>query len=113
MSENLLLLYLEHILSIPALVYHIENMTPDFLEILQNNHLLNRVLDLLYNDILLDKISGKLKGTQSLALLGNVINLFHLEPEETANILCYPKFTVCLFCYIHCKYIFVIKRKMC
>lgn len=96
MSENLLLLYLEHILSIPALVYHIENMTPDFLDVLQNNQLLSRVLDLLYNDILLDKISGKLKGTQGLALLGNVINMFHLEPEESAKLMSYPKFAVCI-----------------
>lgn len=91
-----MLLYLEHILSIPALVYHIENMTPDFLDILQNNQLLNRVLDLLYNDVLLDKISGKLKGTQGLALLGNVINMFHLEPEESAKLMSYPKFAVCI-----------------
>lgn len=97
MSENLLLLFLEHILSIPALIYHVENLTPDVLESFHNNALLGRILDLLHNQESLNKVEAKLKGTQGLALLGNVINLFHLEPCETARELSYPIFTVCPF----------------
>lgn len=94
MTENLLLLFLEHILSIPALIFHAENITPDVLEAFHTHALLGRILDLLHNQESLSKIEAKLKGTQGLALLGNVINLFHLEPCETAREMAYPIFTV-------------------
>lgn len=94
MSDNILAHFVEYILSIPALIYHLETIVPDFLEVLQNNLLLDRTLDLLYSEVAMEKMLDKLKGTQSLALLGNLINLLHVEPEESSKKICYPKFTV-------------------
>lgn len=93
-TENLILLFLINILSIPALIYHLKNISPECLDMFHTNSLLRRMLDLLYKEQSLVYVVDKLKGTQSLALLGNLINLYHLEPSESASVLCYPEFTV-------------------
>lgn len=94
MSQNILMVHIEYIQTIPALMYHLETMIPDFMGVIHSNMLVDKLLDILSSEEALQIIMSKLKGTQILALLGNLINLFHAEPEGSSTIMCYPKFTV-------------------
>lgn len=100
-TENLMSMFLVHILSTPALIYQIEANVNDSLQIFQTHSILERSLDLLEKEQNMKIITNSMKGTQSLALLANLIHLFHLEPIETATKFGFPTFTVnklnCLF----------------
>ena len=87
-------MFLVNILSMPALIHQLETIIPDCIQTLQSHTILERSLDLLGTDQSMKIISNSMKGTQSLALLANLINLFHLEPIEMATVLGFPKFTV-------------------
>lgn len=93
-TENLMSMFLVHILSTPALIYQIETNVPDSLQIFQTHSILERSLDLLEKEQNMKIITNSMKGTQSLALLANLIHLFHLEPIETATKFGFPTFTV-------------------
>lgn len=93
-TENLMSMFLVHILSIPALIYQLETNVPDCVKSLQSHTILERSLELLGKEQSLKIIINSLKGTQSLALLANLIHLFYLEPNETVNALGFPTFTV-------------------
>lgn len=87
-------MFLVHILSVPALIYQIETIVPECMQTIQMHTILERSLDLLENEQSMKIISYSLKGTQSLALLANIIHLFYLEPIESATELGFPTFTV-------------------
>lgn len=87
-------MFLVHILSMPALIHQIENSIPECSEILHTHKILERSLQLLGTDQSLKITVNSMKGTQSLALLANLINLFYLEPMESAAELAFPSFTV-------------------
>lgn len=93
-SENLMSMFLVHILSTPALIYQIESNISETLQLFQTNAILERSLELLEKEQNLKIITNSMKGTQSLALLANLIHLFHLEPIETATKFGFPTFTV-------------------
>lgn len=93
-TENLMSMYLVQILSTPALIYQIEAHVPDSLQSFQTYSILKRSLDLLEQEQNMKIINNSMKGTQSLALLANLIHLFHLEPIETATTFGFPLFTV-------------------
>lgn len=96
-SENLLSMFVVQILSMPALIYFLEQHTPDSLQSLQTHDILQRTLQLLIQDDSMKIIINSLQGTQSLALLANIVQLFYLEPMKNAVTSGYPSFTV-----IHC-----------
>lgn len=93
-SENLMTMFLVHIFSMPALLYHIESMASDCLQTIQSHNILKRTLNILEDEQSMKIIMNSMKGTQSLALLANIVHLFHLEPIETAQPLAFPTFTV-------------------
>lgn len=93
-TENLMSMFLVHILSVPALVYQIETNVPDSMQIFQTNTLLERSLELLEKDQNMKIITNSMKGTQSLALLANLIHLFNVEQIEAATEIGFPTFTV-------------------
>lgn len=83
-----------HILSTPALIYQIESHVPDSLNIFQTHSILERSLNLLEKEQNMKIITNSMKGTQSLALLANLIHLFYLETIETSTKFGFPTFTV-------------------
>lgn len=87
-------MFLVHILSTPALIYQIEANVSESLHLFQMHSILERSLDLLEKEQNMKIITNSMKGTQSLALLANLIHLFHLEAIETATQFGFPKFTV-------------------
>lgn len=95
-TENLMSMFLVHILSTPALIYQIEAHVSDSLQLFHTHRILKRSLDLLEQEQNMKIITNSMKGTQSLALLANLIHLFHLEPIETATTFGFPLFMVCI-----------------
>lgn len=87
-------MFLVHILSAPALIYQIEANITETLQIFQTHSILERSLDLLEKEQNMKIITNSMKGTQSLALLANLVHLFHLEAIETAMKFGFPTFTV-------------------
>lgn len=84
LAENILLLFIENVLTIPALIYHSENIIPDYQKVFHEHSLLDKALEILANTSKRQEIVTKLRGTQILALLGNTINLFELQPSGYA-----------------------------
>lgn len=93
-TENLMSMFLVHILSVPALIYQIENNVADSMQLFLSNGLLAHSLDLLEKEQNMKIVINSMKGTQSLALLANLTQLFHCEPIESATKLGFPTFTV-------------------
>ncbi|XP_037044995.1 ubiquitin-protein ligase E3B [Bradysia coprophila] len=96
-SENLLSMFVVQILSMPALIYFLEQNANDSLQSLQSHDILQRTLQLLIQDDSMKIITNSMQGTQSLALLANIVQLFYLEPMKNALESGYPSFTtICL-----------------
>lgn len=87
-------MFLVHILSVPAIIYQMETLVGECIQTLQSHTILQRTLEILETEQSMKIIINSMKGTQSLALLANVIHLFYLEPVELAQELGFPKFTV-------------------
>lgn len=96
-TENLLSMFLVQILSMPALIYHLEQMAIDSLQSLQTNQILQRTLILLETEQSLKIITNSMQGTQSLTLLANIVHLFYLESPANTIDLGFPSFTVRFF----------------
>lgn len=96
-SENLLSMFVVQILSMPALIYFLEQHASDSLQSLQSHDILQRTLALLIQDDSMKIITNSMQGTQSLALLANIVQLFYLEPMKNAIESGYPSFTVRTF----------------
>lgn len=93
-TENLLLQFTRHVLTVPALVHQIEALTPDHMNKWADMELLPKVIQLLANDQAMTTLVGSVQGTQILALLANIIHLFNVSPIHTAMDLGFPNFTV-------------------
>lgn len=93
-TENLMSMFLVQILSMPALVHHLEQYAVDSLQSLQTNQILQRTLTLLETEQSLKIITNSMQGTQSLALLANIVHLFYLESPANTTSLGFPSFTV-------------------
>lgn len=87
-------MFLVQILSVPALVHHLDEIAGDSVQTLQTNEMLQRTLTLLDDDQSMKIITNSMQGTQSLALLANIIHLFYLEPVNNTVDLAFPVFTV-------------------
>lgn len=87
-SENLLRSFLLHIMSVPAIIYHLNVLTPECMATIQTHDLLRKfILFLSHEEQCLD-ICVCLEGSHTLCLLGNLIYLGYLNEkvlEEEAN----------------------------
>ncbi|XP_031635023.1 ubiquitin-protein ligase E3B-like [Contarinia nasturtii] len=84
-TEHLLMTFLMNILSTPALIYHIEANISHSLEKFHTDSILERSLDLLSMEQHMKSITEDMKATECLALLANIVHLFHLEPIDEAK----------------------------
>lgn len=90
----------------PALIYFLEQHASDSLQSLQSHDILQRTLQLLIQDDSMKIITNSMQGTQSLALLANIVQLFYLEPMTNAIESGYPSFTVTTFFSITNQFVF-------
>ncbi|KAK3581963.1 hypothetical protein CHS0354_023434 [Potamilus streckersoni] len=69
-SDNLLSVFILHILSVPAVIYHVNSIAPDCMTLLISNRVFRRSLDLLVNEQSTRIIFNSLEGNYALCLLG-------------------------------------------
>lgn len=93
-TERLMSQYLIQILSVPAIMYNLEQLAPECITLIQQNSILEKSLQLLSDDKNLKTITENMQGTQILAFLANLVTLFQLEKNESAANLSYPLFVV-------------------
>lgn len=80
-SENLLNVFLLHILSVPALVLHLSSLAPECLELLVTHRLFKRCLELMSCEQSTRIIFNTLEGNYALCLMANMIQLGSKELE--------------------------------
>ncbi|XP_017269469.1 ubiquitin-protein ligase E3B [Kryptolebias marmoratus] len=87
-SDNLLRSFLIHIMSVPAIVYHLNVLTPECMASIQTHELLRKFILFLSREEQCLDICVCLEGSHTLCLLGNLIYLGYLNEkvtEEEAN----------------------------
>lgn len=93
-TQNLLTQFICQILSIPALIFQLEQFTPDALKCFQSRGIFEKCVDLIYDKDNFKFLSNSLQGAKLLALTANLIQLYSMEPMEKAQEMCYPQITV-------------------
>ncbi|KAJ1522162.1 hypothetical protein ONE63_002473 [Megalurothrips usitatus] len=93
-SDKLMTIFLIHILSIPAVLSHVQVLAPECINVLEQHSMLQRSLDLLCVEQNLRIVFNALEGNYALCLLANLIQLSHLERETTLPEVIFPTFTV-------------------
>lgn len=78
-NESLMNMFLLHILSIPALIYHLNSIANDSLTVLSNESILKRSVEILCLDQNSRILFNALEGNYALCLLANIIHLAYIE----------------------------------
>ncbi|XP_001354157.2 ubiquitin-protein ligase E3B [Drosophila pseudoobscura] len=89
-SRNLLSQFLSEIVSVPALVYHLNQSVPQCIEQLSSMGLLKKALSISEDFQWFEEFGASMPGTKSLAFLGNIVNLFNIDGQAEAKVLAYP-----------------------
>ncbi|XP_056146463.1 ubiquitin-protein ligase E3B [Lampris incognitus] len=87
-SDNLLRSFLIHIMSVPAIITHLNVLTPECMATIQTHDLLRKFILFLSQEEQCLDICVCLEGSHTLCLLGNLIHLGYLNErvlEEEAN----------------------------
>ncbi|KAJ8378256.1 hypothetical protein AAFF_G00244600 [Aldrovandia affinis] len=87
-SDNLLRSFLIHIMSVPAVISHLNTLTPECMVTIQSHDLLRKFILFLSREEQCADICICLEGSHTLCLLGNLIHLGYLTEkvlEEEAN----------------------------
>ncbi|MBN3316719.1 UBE3B ligase, partial [Atractosteus spatula] len=87
-SDNLLRSFLIHIMSVPAIIFHLNSLTPECMTVIQTHDLLRKFILFLSREEQCGDICVCLEGSHTLCLLGNLIHLAYLTEkvlEEEAN----------------------------
>lgn len=81
-SNNLMNLFLLHVLSVPALVHHLLNFAPECLAIFSSHNMFKQSLDLLVTEQNTRILFNALEGNYALCLIANLIHLGHHNIEN-------------------------------
>ncbi|CAD7004878.1 unnamed protein product [Ceratitis capitata] len=92
-SRNLLTQFLAEILSVPALVYHLNIVIPQCIENFNSMQILKRFLQSVEDADWFSEFTKSMPGTKVLAFLGNIVNLFTIDSSVETRELAYPLFT--------------------
>lgn len=93
MSDKLVSLFLINIFSVPALIYHLNNISSVCISSFITNNLFARSLELLNSEQNLRIVFNALEGSYALCLLANLIQLANIERDEVLKELYFPSFT--------------------
>nr|XP_018915602.1 PREDICTED: ubiquitin-protein ligase E3B [Bemisia tabaci] len=94
LSDNLVSIFLVQILSVPALVSHIRDLAPEYLNTLQSHRTLERCLEFLSSPQEMQTVFDSLEASYALCLIGNLIHLVYLYKSSLSGSNLYPAFTV-------------------
>lgn len=84
-SDELMNLFLLHILSVPALVHHLLGIAPEVLSVVNSHGLFRRCLDLLLVEQNMRILFNALEGNYALCLLANLVHLAHLNAQNLSS----------------------------
>ncbi|KAG7198940.1 hypothetical protein KM043_015752 [Ampulex compressa] len=93
MSDKLVSLFLINIFSVPALIHHLNAVSPECVSSLVTNNLIARSLDLLNSEQNLRIVFNALEGSYALCLLANLIQLVNIQRDDVLAELYFPSFT--------------------
>ncbi|KAF5298208.1 hypothetical protein FQA39_LY02632 [Lamprigera yunnana] len=93
-SEKFMSMFLIHILSVPALVQHLQVITPECITVFLNHAILTKALELLSSPQSMRIVFNTLEGNYALCLLANLIQLAYIEKETVLKELSFPVFTI-------------------
>ncbi|KAL1490103.1 hypothetical protein ABEB36_012844 [Hypothenemus hampei] len=93
-SDKFMTTFLINMFSVPGLIYHLQNLSPDTVSILQQQNIFRRCLELLSSQQSMRIVFNTLEGSYALCLLANLIQLGYIERKTTLVDLCFPTFTV-------------------
>nr|XP_006818077.1 PREDICTED: ubiquitin-protein ligase E3B-like [Saccoglossus kowalevskii] len=86
-TDNLLSLFLVHILSVPAIIQHLSSIAPECLAVLQTHEVFKKSLNMLCLEQNTKIVFNSLEGNYALCLLANLIQLGNIDSEAlTANV---------------------------
>lgn len=85
-SDNLMIMFLIHILSVPALISHLRELAPECISRLLTDAIFNKGIKLLSDETSMKSVLNSLEGNSALYLLANLLELAHIEKQiEISN----------------------------
>ncbi|XP_067137441.1 ubiquitin-protein ligase E3B isoform X2 [Centruroides vittatus] len=84
-SENIMNLFLLHILSVPALFHHLSNISPECITVFLSHDIFKKSLELLMTEQNTRILFNVLEGNYALCLLANIIHLGYGDLEVLSN----------------------------
>ncbi|XP_049776175.1 ubiquitin-protein ligase E3B isoform X1 [Schistocerca cancellata] len=92
-SEKLMTMFLIHILCVPGLILHLQNLAPECVSAIISHEIFGRSLDLLNLEQNTRIVFNVLEGNYALCLLANLIHLAYIQREDALRELYFPSFT--------------------
>ncbi|XP_063241461.1 ubiquitin-protein ligase E3B isoform X2 [Bacillus rossius redtenbacheri] len=92
-TEILMTMFVIHVLSVPALVLHLQNVVPECVQMLVGHGVLEKSLDLLGSEQNMRIVFNSLEGNYALCLVGNLVHLADIQRDDALRELYYPAFT--------------------
>ncbi|KAJ8725864.1 hypothetical protein PYW08_004047 [Mythimna loreyi] len=93
-SEKLLTMYIIQILSVPTLVYHMQQISPESISSFRSYSMFDKCLEFLSTDQNMRIVFNTLEGNYALCLLANLVQLAHSEREYAQSESYYPTFVL-------------------
>ncbi|XP_063620540.1 ubiquitin-protein ligase E3B [Cydia splendana] len=93
-SEKLLTMYIIQILSVPTLVFHMQQISPESITAFRTHAMFDKCLEFLSTDQNMRIVFNTLEGNYALCLLANLVQLAHLEREHAMGESYYPTFVL-------------------
>ncbi|XP_070571587.1 ubiquitin-protein ligase E3B-like [Ptychodera flava] len=91
-TDNLLTVFLVHILSVPAIVLHLFTLAPECLTVLKTHEIFKRSLHMLSSEQNTKIVFNSLEGNYALCLLANLVQLGNIDSEAlTTNVAAFTR----------------------
>ncbi|XP_013180712.1 PREDICTED: ubiquitin-protein ligase E3B isoform X1 [Papilio xuthus] len=110
-SEKLLTMYIIQILSVPTLIYHMQQISPESIAAFRSHAMFDKCLEFLSTDQNMRIVFNTLEGNYALCLLSNLIQMAHLEREHALPESFYPTFVLVVTRFLDsCQQYVVLKK---
>ncbi|KAL1132531.1 hypothetical protein AAG570_010486 [Ranatra chinensis] len=111
LSDKLVSMFLIHIFSVPGLVLHLNQLSPECIAVFENHNLLKHSLELLTVEQDLRIVFNALEGSYALCLIANIIHLAHIQRNTLLKEVYYPLFTEVITSLLGCCQNYVVNKQ--
>eukprot|EP00794_Sanderia_malayensis_P014057 gene14057-15521_t len=84
-TTSAMIIYILHVLSLPAFTLHLEEKCPEGLNLIKEHHIVQKVLSILSDQQDMRIIFNSLEGNKALCLLGNMVHLLLGKADVTRS----------------------------